>query len=149
MLNCQDAGLKISYEEVLTVKELSELIFGKDLRYTEDHEWVTVSGDTLKVGVTDYAQDQMGDIVYVELPEVGAAFDKGEEFGTLESVKAVSELYIPLGGEVVAVNESLGDGPELINQDSYANWIIEIKPSDKSELEQLLTEDAYRELLKG
>ncbi len=131
------------------VKELSELIYGEDLRYTEDHEWVTGSGGTLKVGVTDYAQDQMGDIVYVELPEVGATFEKGDEFGTLESVKAVSELYIPISGEIVAVNEGLDDGPELINQDPYASWIIEIKPSDIGELEQLLTEEAYRELLKG
>ncbi len=131
------------------MKELNELIFEKGLRYTDDHEWVTESGDTLKIGVSDYAQDQMGDIVYVELPEVGSTFEKGEEFGTLESVKAVSELYMPTGGEVVAVNEELADSPELINQDAYANWIIEIKPSDKSELKDLLSVDAYRELLKG
>ncbi len=131
------------------MKELSELVFKEGLRYTEDHEWVTGSGKTLKVGVSDYAQDQMGDIVYVELPEVGATFEKGEEFGTLESVKAVSELYMPVSGEVVAVNEDLGDAPELVNQDSYANWIIEIKPSDQSELKDLLTVDAYRELLQG
>lgn len=131
------------------MKELSELIFGEDLRYTEDHEWVTGSGDTLKIGVTDYAQDQMGDIVYVELPEVGDSFEKGDEFGVLESVKAVSELYLPLSGEIVAVNEALGDEPELINQDSYGNWIVEIKPVNIGELEQLFTMDAYRELLKG
>jgi glycine cleavage system H protein len=131
------------------VKELSELIFKKGLRYTNDHEWVTGSGTTLKIGVSDYAQDQMGDIVYVELPEVGATFDKGDEFGTLESVKAVSELYLPVGGEIVAVNEDLSDSPELINQDSYTNWIVEIRPSDTSELDQLLTVDAYRELLRG
>ena len=131
------------------MKELSELIFKKGLRYTNDHEWVTGSGTTLKIGVSDYAQDQMGDIVYVELPEVGATFDKGDEFGTLESVKAVSELYLPVGGEIVAVNEDLSDSPELINQDSYTNWIVEIRPSDTSELDQLLTVDAYRELLRG
>lgn len=131
------------------MKELNELIFKDELRYTEDHEWVSSKGKTLKVGISDYAQDQLGDIVFVELPEVGATFEKGEEFGTLESVKAVSELYLPIGGEVVAVNEDLGDSPELINQDSYKNWIIEIKPSDTSELEQLLTVDAYREILKG
>jgi glycine cleavage system H protein len=131
------------------VKELSELIFKEGLRYTNDHEWVSESGGTLKVGVSDYAQDQMGDIVYVELPEVGTIFQKGEEFGTLESVKAVSELYLPVSGEVVAVNEDLGDNPELINQDSYTNWIIEIKPSDTGELDQLLAVAAYRELLRG
>ncbi len=129
------------------MKELSELIFKEGLRYTNDHEWVTEKGTTLKVGVSDYAQDQMGDIVYVEMPEVGTTFEKGDEFGTLESVKAVSELYLPVSGEVVAVNEDLGDNPELINQDSYANWIIEIKPSDMSELKELLSVDAYRELL--
>lgn len=131
------------------MKELSELIFKEGLRYTNDHEWVSESGGTLKVGVSDYAQDQMGDIVYVELPEVGTIFQKGEEFGTLESVKAVSELYLPVSGEVVAVNEDLADNPELINQDSYTNWIIEIKPSDTGELDQLLAVAAYRELLRG
>jgi glycine cleavage system H protein len=131
------------------VKELNELIFEEGLRYTDDHEWVSESGDTLKIGVSDYAQDQMGDIVFVELPEVGVTFEKGEEFGTLESVKAVSELYLPIGGEVIAVNDDLADAPELINQNPYVNWIVEIKPSDKSELEDLLAVDAYRELLKG
>lgn len=131
------------------MKEFNELSFKDGLRYSNDHEWVSEKGSTLKVGVSDYAQDQMGDIVYVELPEVGATFEKGDEFGTLESVKAVSELYLPISGEVVAVNEDLGDAPELINQDAYANWIIEIKPTDLSELEDLLSVDAYRELLKG
>ena len=131
------------------MKELSELIFNEEVRYTEDHEWVTVSGATLKVGISDYAQDQLGDIVFVELPEIGATFGKGDQFGTLESVKAVSELYLPVGGEVVAVNEALGDSPELINQDPYNNWIVEIKPADTSEVEQLLTVDAYRTLLRG
>jgi len=131
------------------MKELNELIFKDELRYTEDHEWVTVSGNTLKVGISDYAQDQLGDIVFVELPEVGATFEKGEEFGTLESVKAVSELYLPIGGEIVAVNEDLGDSPELINQDPYKNWIIEIKPADKGELKELMTVDAYQDMLKG
>jgi glycine cleavage system H protein len=131
------------------VKELSELIFKEGVRYTNDHEWVTEEGDTLRIGVSDYAQDQMGDIVYVELPDVGTTFQKGEEFGTLESVKAVSELYLPISGEVVAVNDDLGDSPELINQDPYTNWIIEIKPSDPDEIDELLTVADYRELLKG
>lgn len=131
------------------MKELSELNFEEGLRYTDDHEWVSGSGDTLKIGVSDYAQDQMGDIVFVELPEVGTTFEKGDEFGTLESVKAVSELYMPISGEIVAVNEELADAPELINQDAYVNWIVEVKPSDISELETLLLVDAYKELLKG
>ncbi len=131
------------------MKELNELIYGEELRYTEDHEWVTAAGATLRVGISDYAQDQLGDIVYVELPEVGATFARGDQFGTLESVKAVSELYLPVGGEIVAVNEALGDAPELINQDPYGNWIVEIKPADTGELERLLTADGYRQLLKG
>jgi glycine cleavage system H protein len=134
---------------VWNVKELNELIFVEGLHYTDDHEWVSESGDTRRIGVSDYAQDQMGDIVFVELPEVGDTFEKGDEFGTLESVKAVSELYMPISGEIVAVNDDLSDAPELINQDPYAHWVIEIKPSDTSELEELLTVDAYRELLKG
>ncbi len=131
------------------MKELSELNLPENLRYTDDHEWTSSEGGTMKIGVSDYAQDQMGDIVFVEMPEVGDNFDKGDEFGTLESVKAVSELFIPVGGEVIAVNEALEDGPELINKDPYANWIVEIKPSDPSEIDQLLTVEAYREILKG
>jgi glycine cleavage system H protein len=131
------------------VKELDELRFIDELRYSKDHEWVTVDGDSLKVGVTDYAQDQMGDIVFVEMPEVGDSFSQGDEFGTLESVKAVSELYLPIGGEVVAVNEELEDSPELINADAYANWIVAIKPSDPAELENLLTVAGYKEMLEG
>lgn len=131
------------------MKEFSELIFVEALKYSEDHEWITVEGETFKVGVTDYAQDQMGDIVYVDLPEVGDGFDQGEEFGTLESVKAVSELYLPIGGEVVAVNDELGESPEKINEDPYSAWIVEIKPSDPGELEKLLTMEGYQEIVKG
>jgi glycine cleavage system H protein len=131
------------------MKELNELVFNEDFRYTEEHEWVSTAGDTLMVGISDYAQDQLGDIVFVEMPEVGAIFGRGEQFGTLESVKAVSELYLPVGGEVVAVNEALGDAPELINQDPYGAWIIKIKPSDSGDLEQLLSADSYRQLLRG
>jgi glycine cleavage system H protein len=131
------------------MKELNELVFNEEFRYTEEHEWVSTAGDTLMVGISDYAQDQLGDIVFVEMPEIGAIFGRGEQFGTLESVKAVSELYLPVGGEVVAVNEALGDAPELINQDPYGAWIIKIKPSDNGELEQLLSAESYRQLLRG
>ena len=130
------------------MKELDELLFADDLLYTEDHEWVTTEGETRKVGVTDYAQDQMGDIVFVEMPEVGDTFEKGEEFGTLESVKAVSELYLPVGGEIVAINEALEDNPELINENSYENWIVGIKPSNPAELEDLLSASGYRQQLE-
>ncbi len=131
------------------MKELEELNLPDDVRYTDDHEWVRINGDTVLVGVSDYAQDQMGDIVFVELPAIGDNFAKGDEFGTLESVKAVSELYMPMSGEVVAVNTALTDAPELINQQPYSSWIIEIKPSDPSEYQQLHNAADYLNLLKG
>jgi glycine cleavage system H protein len=131
------------------MKELEELNLPDDVRYTDDHEWARISGDTVLVGVSDYAQDQMGDIVFVELPAIGDSFAKGDEFGTLESVKAVSELYMPMSGEVVAVNSALTDAPELINQQPYTAWIIEIKPSDPSEYQQLHNAADYLNLLKG
>ena len=131
------------------MKELNELHLPDDLRYTDEHEWARLSGDTARIGVSDYAQDQLGDIVFVELPAVGDTLAKGEVFGTLESVKAVSELYLPLSGEVVAVNTALTDAPELINQDPYAAWIIEVRPTDAGEYDQLLSAAAYLDLLRG
>jgi len=130
------------------MKEVHELNLPEDVRYTKDHEWAKVTGDTIKIGISDYAQDQMGDIVFVEMPDVGDTFEEGDEFGTLESVKAVSELYIPIGGEVVAINEELEDTPELLNQDPYGGWIVEIKPKDTQEIEQLFDRDAYLGVLK-
>ena len=131
------------------MKELEELHLPDDIRYTDEHEWARITGETVRIGVSDYAQDQLGDIVFVELPAIGDSFGKGDEFGTLESVKAVSELYMPMSGEVVAVNTALTDSPELINQEPYGAWIVEIKPADRSEYEQLLSAAAYRELLQG
>ena len=131
------------------MKELNELHLPDDLRYTDEHEWARLSGDIARIGVSDYAQDQLGDIVFVELPAVGDTIARGEVFGTLESVKAVSELYLPLSGEVVAVNTALTDAPELINQDPYAAWIIEVRPTDAGEYDQLLTAAAYLDLLRG
>lgn len=131
------------------MKEVHELNLPEDVRYTKDHEWAKVTGDTIKIGISDYAQDQLGDIVFVEMPSVGDSFEEGDEFGTLESVKAVSELYAPIAGEVVAVNEDLEDAPELLNQDPYAGWIVEIKPGDSKEIEQLLDRDTYLGVLKG
>lgn len=132
------------------MKELNELNLPEDVKYTEDHEWVKLSGDTAKIGISDYAQDQLGDIVFVELPGVGDSFAKGDEFGTLESVKAVSELYLPVGGEVTAINEALEDAPELVNTDPYGEgWMIEVKVSDASEAESLMNKDGYLEVLKG
>ena len=132
------------------MKELNELNLPEDVKYTEDHEWVKLAGDTAKIGISDYAQDQLGDIVFVELPGVGDSFAKGDEFGTLESVKAVSELYMPVGGEVTAINEALEDAPELVNTDPYGEgWMIEVKVADASEAETLLNKDGYLEALKG
>ena len=131
------------------MKEVHELNLPEDVRYTKDHEWAKATGDTIKIGISDYAQDQLGDIVFVEMPSVGDTFEEGDEFGTLESVKAVSELYAPIGGEIVATNEDLEDAPELLNKDPYGGWIIEIKPNDIKEVEQLLSREAYLDVLKG
>ena len=132
------------------MKEINDLILPDDIRYAESHEWAKAEGDNVKVGISDYAQDQLGDIVFVEMPEVGETFDKGTEFGTVESVKAVSELNIPIGGEIVAVNSALEDSPELINNAPYSDgWMIEVKANDPAELEALMTKDAYLTSLKG
>ena len=132
------------------MKEIDELNLPEDLRYAEDHEWVQSKGDTVKIGISDYAQDQLGDIVFVELPEVGDTFNKGDEFGTVESVKAVSELYIPVSGKVTGLNKSLEDAPELVNTDPYeAGWMIEVQPSNLKELDELMDRTAYIEMLKG
>ena len=132
------------------MKELSELNFPDDVRYAESHEWARSEGDRIKAGISDYAQDQLGDIVFVELPEKGETFGKGEAFGTVESVKAVSELYMPVGGEVMAVNAALEESPEKVNNAPYSDgWMIEIKPQNPSEIDALLTTAAYLETLKG
>jgi len=131
-------------------KEISELNLPDDVKYTDDHEWARLEGESLKIGITDYAQEQLGEIVFVEMPEVGDTFEKKEEFGSLESVKAVSEMYMPIGGEIVSVNEELADAPELVNEDPYGKgWIIEVKPGDPTELDSLMNKDAYLEMLKG
>lgn len=131
-------------------KEISEIILVDGLKYTEDHEWVKKEGDTVKIGITDYAQDQLGAIVFVELPEVDSEFDKGEEFGNLESTKAVSDLIMPIGGKIVAINEALEDDSELVNKDPYGDgWMVEVALSDPAEVEALMDKDAYLELLKG
>ena len=131
------------------MKEISELNLPADVRYAEDHEWLR-PGDTARIGISDYAQDQLGDIVFVELPAVGRRFAKGDEFGTVESVKAVSELYMPVGGEVTAVNGALEEAPEQVNNDPYGEgWMIEIKVADPTEVESLMDRDAYLKSLQG
>ncbi len=132
------------------MKDINDVILLDNVRYAESHEWANAEGDNVKVGISDYAQDQLGDIVFVEMPDVGETFDKGAEFGTVESVKAVSELYMPVGGEIVAVNGALEDSPELINNTPYSDgWMIEVKPDDSAELDSLMTKDAYLTSLKG
>ena len=131
------------------MKELDELNLPGDLYYTKDHEWALKEGDTIKVGISDYAQDQLGDIVFVELPEIGTQFERGDEFGTLESVKAVSEIYMPISGEIVDVNSELEDAPELLNEDPYDAWIVEVRPEDEDQYDELLSSNDYLEILKG
>jgi glycine cleavage system H protein len=130
------------------MKELSELQLPGDRSYTDDHEWAMEDGDRVRIGISDYAQDQLGDIVFVELPEVGDEFEKGDEFGSLESVKAVSELYLPISGTITAVNENLEDEPELLNLDPNENWLVEIEPSDIGELDDLLSSATYLDMLR-
>ena len=117
-------------------------------KYSKDHEWVELSGDRGKVGITDYAQAQLGDVVYVELPEVGAKLKQGQSFGTIESVKAVSELYAPVSGEVVEVNTALKDKPESINGNPHGSWMISIKLSQPGETSGLLDASQYQDLIK-
>ena len=119
--------------------------FPSDLLYTDHDEWVRVDGDEVATGITDYAQDQLSDIVYVELPEVGDTFDKGEPYGVVESVKAASDIFMPVGGEIVAINEQLEDAPEIVNQDPYGKgWFVRIKMSDQSDLDGLMDAAAYQ-----
>lgn len=132
------------------MKEISELNFPDDLRYAQDHEWVKMKDHSAIIGISDYAQDQLGDIVYIELPEVGKKLAKGAEFGVVESVKAVSELYMPIGGEILSVNKILDDNPETVNTAPYDDgWMIEIKVEDPNEFDSLMAKEAYLNMLKG
>jgi glycine cleavage system H protein len=132
------------------MKELGELQFSVDVRYAKDHEWVRREGDRLKVGISDYAQDQLGDITFVEMPGVGDLLERGALFGTLESTKAVGELFMPVNGEILSVNEALAESPELVNTDPYGEgWIVEVKPTRSEEFDALMTKDEYVEMLKG
>ena len=123
-------------------------MYPSELKYTRDHEWVRVTGDQAEVGITDYAQKALGDVVYLELPDVGKTFSKGDVFGTIESVKAVSELYAPLSGELVEVNTGLGQKPEGVNSAPHSSWMIRMKVSNDSETSELLDASAYSDLTK-
>ena len=119
-----------------------------NLKYSEDHEWVKVDGDTVTIGITEFAQSELGDIVFVELPDEGDELEKGEDFGSVESVKTVSELYAPVSGEVIEINEELEDSPELVNESPYEEaWMLKIKLSDESQLDELMDAAAYDEMI--
>jgi len=119
-----------------------------ELKYSKEHEWVKVDGDVVTIGITDFAQSELGDIVFVELPEEGDELTSGDSFGSVESVKTVSELYAPLSGKVVEVNDELEDSPEYVNESSYDKaWMVKVELTDKSQLDDLLDADAYSEMI--
>ncbi len=118
----------------------------QDCKYTESHEWIKVEGNVGYVGISDYAQEQLGDIVFVELPEVGDEFSQGDCFAVVDSVKATSDIYMPVDGRIIEVNEALNDSPELLNEDAFANWIVKIEILDETQLDELLDAAAYEEL---
>jgi glycine cleavage system H protein len=125
-------------------------MYPKDYRYSKDHEWVKVEGDTATIGITEFAQKQLGDVVYVELPAIGKALDVHQTIGVVESVKAVSDVYSPIAGEVTAVNEDLNNSPETLNQDPHGKgWIIRLRLKDKNALEALMTAVDYERYLEG
>jgi glycine cleavage system H protein len=123
------------------------MAYPANLKYTKDHEWIELSGETGKVGITDYAQQQLGDVVYMELPEIGAKLKQGQSFGTIESVKAVSELYSPVAGEVVEVNAGLKDKPEAVNKDPHGSWMIVIRLTNAGDAGALLDAEQYQALI--
>ena len=123
-------------------------MYPADLKYTKDHEWIRISGTEAHVGITDYAQKQLGDVVFVELPEVGRRVKQGEVFGTIESVKAVSELFSPVGGEVVEVNNALADHPEKVNSEPHSTWMVRLRIDNPSDASALLDSSAYSDFVK-
>jgi glycine cleavage system H protein len=123
-------------------------MYPETLKYTKDHEWLQLAGDVGRVGITDFAQKQLGDVVYVELPDVGTVVSAGQAFGTIESVKAVSELFAPVSGEVVEINTALRDKPELVNQDPHAAWMVAIRLNSADETSTLLDASQYQDLVK-
>lgn len=123
------------------------MAYPDDRKYTKEHEWIRISGDTAEVGITDYAQEQLGDVVYVDLPDVGRTLTAGESFGTIESVKAVSELFAPVGGEVVEVNGALKEHPEAVNSGPHESWMIRLKVTDAAAVDRLLDTAQYEGLL--
>jgi glycine cleavage system H protein len=132
------------------MKEISEMHFPENLRYSKDHEWVQAMPDTIRIGISDYAQAQLGDIVFIELPAIGTTFSAGDEFGTVESVKAASELFTPIDCEVLKVNPKLEDAPEIVNTAPYdEGWMIEVKAGNPSQIDALMTSTQYLDMLKN
>ena len=124
--------------------------FPQNLKYTNEHEWIRVEGDIAYVGITDYAQEQLGDIVFVDIPTVGESLEAGEVFGTIEVVKTISDLFLPVAGEVLEQNEALEENPELVNKDTYGEgWLIKMKPADVKAVEDLLDAEGYKEVING
>ena len=124
--------------------------FPQNLKYTNEHEWIRVEGDIAYVGITDYAQEQLGDIVFVDIPTVGESLEAGEVFGTIEVVKKISDLFLPVAGEVLEQNEALEENPELVNKDPYGEgWLIKMKPADVKAVEDLLDAEGYKEVING
>lgn len=124
--------------------------FPENVKYTNEHEWIRIEGDVAYVGITDYAQDQLGDIVFVDIPTVGESLSAGETFGTIEVVKTISDLFLPVSGEILEQNEVLAESPELVNKDPYGEgWLVKIRPSDLSEFDSLLDTEAYKTLVNA
>jgi glycine cleavage system H protein len=152
------SGNWIKFESLISVKSINfdknlktgNMKIPAELKYTEDHEWIRVEGDSAIVGITDFAQGELGDVVFVEIETEGEELDKGETFGTVEAVKTVSDLFMPVDGVVSEVNEALADEPELVNKDPYGKgWMIKIKISDQSELENLLSAEDYKKMIEA
>ena len=121
----------------------------QDLKYTKEHEWLKVNGETAIIGITEHAQSELGDIIFIEFPNIDQEIDKNEPFGTIEAVKTVADLFAPVSGKVIKINETLEDNPEFVNSDPYVNgWIVKVSISDTSELEELMSADKYEELIK-
>lgn len=126
------------------------MIFPENIKYTNEHEWIRVEGDIAYVGITDYAQEQLGDIVFVDIQTVGETLNAGDVFGTIEVVKTISDIFLPVGGEVLEQNEALADQPELVNQDPYGEgWLVKIKPAEDADFDSLLSAEDYKKLINA
>ena len=139
---------RITEQHIYLIKNIEVMNFPADLKYTKDHEWIRVDGEVTYVGITDYAQSELGEIVYVDITTEGETVDKEEVFGTVEAVKTVSDLFMPVGGEVLEVNPELEDQPELVNEDAYGKgWLIKVSMNDPSELDSLMSAEEYKQMI--